>query len=261
MLIANYHTHTDLCHHADGTALDYAKTAQKDGCLELGFSDHCPYPHDEKDNWHYCRMDLTEVPLYKKYVEEAKDAVDFPVYFGFECEWDSDYKSWYEDKLKGEFGAEYLVLGSHWVTEGNEHIYIKNVDSDALLNKYIDQTIEGARSGLYSFLAHPDLFMAGRGDWDSQAEECSKALLYAAKELNLPLEINGYGIIKAPVVTAKETRFQYPVKEFWQLAKEIGNTVICNSDSHSPKYVIENNVKARKFAEELGITVMDKINL
>lgn len=259
MLIANYHTHTDLCHHADGSALDYAKAAEAAGCQALGFSDHCPYPHDQKDNWHYCRMDETELSVYKKYVEDAAKSVNFPVFLGFECEWDPDYRNWYEDKLIGDFGAQYLVFGPHWLTEGNEHIYIKNVDSDELLNKYINQTIEGMKSGLYKFVAHPDLFMAGRGDWDPQAEQCSKALLNAAKDLNLPVEINGYGIIKAPVITANVTRYQYPVKEFWQLAKEIGNTIICNSDAHSPAHVIENNLKARKFAEELGISVADTI--
>jgi len=261
MLIANYHTHTDLCHHASGTAADYAKKAAEDGCAELGFSDHCPYPHDSKDNWQHCRMDLSEVPVYRQYVEEAAKAVDFPVYFGFECEWDSDYKAWYEDKLIGEIGAQYLVFGPHWLTEGNEHIFVKNFDSDAMLNKYISQTIEGMQSGLYKFVAHPDLFMLGRGDWDAQSESCAKALLAAAKDLNLPVEINGYGIIKPPVVTQKGSRFPYPVKEFWEIARDYGNTIVCNSDAHKTDYVIENNRKARLFAETLGIKVLDKIDI
>ncbi|MGN0725179.1 MAG: histidinol-phosphatase [Treponema sp.] len=261
MLVANYHTHTHLCRHADGTCLDYARQAEKDGCLELGFSDHCPYPNDSKDNWQYCRMDFSELGKYKAEVESARQAVKFPVRFGFECEWDADYRSWYEDVLLGEAGAEYLVFGPHWFTEGNSHLYIKEYFTDANLNKYIDQMIVGMNSGLYAFVAHPDLFMASGCEWNEQTKACSKAILTAAKELNLPVEINGYGIVKQKVFNAQGERFPYPVKEFWELAKDLGNTIICNSDAHSPEVVIKNNLGARAFAQELGITLTDFIKL
>ena len=58
------------------------------------------------------------------------------------------------------------------------------------LNRYIDQTIDGMRSGLFSFLAHPDLFMKGYKEWDEQSKACLKAILDAAIDLNMPLEIN-----------------------------------------------------------------------
>jgi len=42
-MIANYHTHTWRCGHAEGTERDYAQQAEKAGIRILGFSDHTPY--------------------------------------------------------------------------------------------------------------------------------------------------------------------------------------------------------------------------
>ena len=45
-MIANYHTHTWRCRHADGTEREYVETAIEAGFKILGFSDHTPqvYP-------------------------------------------------------------------------------------------------------------------------------------------------------------------------------------------------------------------------
>ena len=51
MFISNYHTHTKLCKHAEGMPSDYFEQAKTDVCSELGFSDHCPYPVNKKNNW------------------------------------------------------------------------------------------------------------------------------------------------------------------------------------------------------------------
>ena len=46
-MIANYHTHTWRCHHADGTEREYVEKAIESGLKILGFSDHTPqvYPN------------------------------------------------------------------------------------------------------------------------------------------------------------------------------------------------------------------------
>ena len=41
-MIANYHTHTWRCRHADGTEREYVETAIEAGFKILGFSDHTP---------------------------------------------------------------------------------------------------------------------------------------------------------------------------------------------------------------------------
>jgi len=256
-MITNFHTHTALCMHASGMPQEYYNQAVKDGCSMLGFSDHCPYPEEMPDRWSDTRMDASELEVYAQSVHAVQAHASIPVYFGFECEWDAAWRSWYEDTLLGTCGAQYLVLGAHWVTEGSRHVYVRQIQDAALLNRYINQTIQAMRSGLYAFVAHPDLFMIGWKKWDAQARACSEALIDAAAACALPIEVNGYGLIKPPVMTERGERYQYPVDEFWQLAVEKGASVICNSDAHAPEVVVKNALNARKYAERFGITPVD----
>ncbi len=259
--ISNYHTHTQLCQHAKGIPTDYLAQAEKEGCIELGISDHCPYPSTFEDFWPHVRMDVSQIEEYTSMVKAAKDAASFPVYLGFECEYDARYKSWYADELKGRYKAEYLVLGSHWVTDGSNHIYCPEITSASLLNRYIDQTIDGMRSGLFAFLAHPDLFMKGWVEWDAQAKSCLSAILDAAIDLDMPIEINGLGMSRTPNNTSHGMRYQYPYIEFWEIVAQSKARVICNSDAHSPEEVIMNAWKARDFAGRFGITPMETLGL
>ena len=201
-------------------------------------------------------MTTKEASEYSEWIEEAKEAAAFPVYQGYECEWEESYTGWY-DELKANFGADYLVLGSHWVADGSSHIYIPDVESPSLLNKYIDQTIEGMRSGHFAFIAHPDLFMAGYKEWDDQSKACSQAILDAASDLDLPIEINGLGITRTPNHTKRGMRYPYPFVEFWEMASLTNVRVICNSDAHNPQDVIMNAWKARDFASRFGIEPLE----
>lgn len=259
-LISNFHTHTQLCQHAVGRPLDYVKAAIKDGCSELGFSDHCPYPDNPWNNWGGSRMRLEQVSEYVNDVKEASALADFKVHLGFECEYDKNYVNWYKDELLGKIGAEYLVFGPHWVTVGHDHPYIPEINHDKkLLYKYTDQTIEGIQSGIYSFIAHPDLFMLGWKEWDSDAESCLRNILECAKDQGLPVEINGAGINRGLFSTSRGPRYGYPYDEFWKMAAASGVKVICNSDAHFPEHVIKNAILARSYAEKSGIVPIETI--
>ena len=255
--ISNFHTHTQLCHHAIGMPQDYAKQAEIEGCSALGFSDHCPYPDTPTDNWSNVRMTIPQIELYKTEIQKVKESVSFPVFWGFECEYDRTFLSWYRDELLGHFGAQYLVLGSHWLTKGNSRIYCPELTDPKDISTYIDQTIEGMQTGLFAFLAHPDLFMKGYKEWDAQSKAWLKALLDAAIDLNLPIEINGLGMSREPIQTTHGLRYQYPYREFWETVAQTSVPVICNSDAHDPQDVIFNAQKARNFAARLGIEPID----
>ena len=72
-MISNFHTHTYLCKHAEGDIKDYLEQAKLDSCIALGFSDHCPLPQDNIDNWPEIRMTIEESYDYiKKIRQEAK---------------------------------------------------------------------------------------------------------------------------------------------------------------------------------------------
>lgn len=256
----SFHTHTYLCKHATGTVKDYTAQAEREGCAQLGFSDHCPFPKDGSDNWQEVRMSKEQAPRYVAAVREAAKTVSFPIYCGFECEWDSVYEHWYRDFLLGELHADYLVLGQHWVLDGADRRYIPECCTGTFLHHWTDATIEAMNTGLFAFVAHPDLLMAYGALWSEDICACCTAIIDAAIECGLPLEINGYGIIKSPVRTRNGgTRYPYPYSAFWELASERGAKAICNSDAHSPIAVLANAEKAKKYATQFNIAPIDSI--
>lgn len=252
--ISNFHTHTYLCKHAEGRPVDYVKEAEKFNCTALGFSDHCPYPDS---SWAYCRMHKNEIELYKSLVEEAAAEASFPVYFGFECEWLPRFKNWYKDYLKEELKTDFLVLGSHWYDINGSLEYIPYITNKKDVFGYIDFTIEGMRTHIYNFLAHPDLFLSHVENIDADYRSCSKALIQAAIDLNMPLEINGYGTIKKTINRKGRIEYGYPATEFWELARDMGARIICSSDAHFPEHTIYLCIRAMQFAESLNIRLED----
>jgi len=254
-MLSSFHTHTYLCKHAEGTPLEYVQQAAADGCSALGFSDHCPYPYD--DMWPFCRMAAADIPLYKSLVDDAKKEASFPVYFGFECEWDPNHYKWFKDELIGKYGADYLVFGSHWFPLDGNFEYIVSIKEKRFLFDYIDFTIEGMRSGLYAFLAHPDLFLSEWVSIDADCLACADALIDAANDLQLPLEINGCGFTKSKIQRDYGEDYHYPVAAFWKRAAKKNACIICNSDAHQKEQVLVGAQNGIRYADALGITIHD----
>lgn len=259
MTISSFHTHTRLCKHASGNPVDYVRQATADGCSALGFSDHCPYPDG---TWSASRMTVADVPEYFEMVraakaEAAKAAAAFPVFGGFECEWYPAYESWYRDYLLAELGAEFLVYGAHWVSDNGDFWYIAEVDDKRLFRRYIDLSVEGIRTGLYAYMAHPDLFLAGFRHMDAEVTAGCIDIIDAAVGMNMPLEINGLGLQRAKIRGDNGLRSPYPVREFWELAAERGARIICNADAHRPEDVVKSARDAWAFAAEIGVKPED----
>ncbi len=252
--ISSFHTHTHLCKHASGTPLDYVKVAAAEGCSALGISDHCPLPDT---TWSGSRMSVDQLPLYIQLVEEARLRSPFPVYRGFECEWAEGYRPWLQDFLREELASEFLVYGPHWVPDNGEYHYIADVSDHRLLHRYTDLTVQGIGTGLFDFIAHPDLFLAGFTHLNDEVRSCCLAIIDAAVAMRLPMEVNGLGLNRAPIRGDHGYRSPYPVREFWEMAAGRGAIIIFNADAHRPQDVLLPAVAAREFARSCGIEPLD----
>ena len=87
-MIANYHTHTWRCRHADGTEREYVENAIAAGLKILGFSDHTPqvYP-----NGFVCPVKMLPEEL-EGYVDTILDLkreykADIDILLGLEAEY------------------------------------------------------------------------------------------------------------------------------------------------------------------------------
>jgi histidinol-phosphatase (PHP family) len=252
----NLHTHTYRCKHASGNVADYCRAARTHGLTTLGFSDHTPLPDNR---WSRIRMDFSELHAYNRDVELARGR--FPgltVLKGMECEYAPEYVAYYRDILQGELGFDYLIGAVHSFPYHGEWMNVYGGTQDAVtLRAYADCVIEAIGSGLFAFIAHPDLFGNAYLCWDADAVACARDILQAAAALHVPLEINGYGFRKPAIDTPQGRRPKYPWLPFWQLAGEYKVPVIVNSDAHRPQDVIANMEDGLAMARACGLTLAD----
>jgi len=255
----NYHTHTSLCHHAEGKVLDYTREAQLQGIHILGMSDHAPLP-DSK--WPGVRMTLAELDIYEGQIQEARREVkDITILKGLECEWDPSYRNFYTEELLEARNFDYLIGAEHWFPFHGEWNELSDIRTASHLKAYSDLLIQTMESGVFDFIAHPDAFGSGYDKWDRNTHFCSLDILTAAAELQIPLEINGFGFRKQDKLTSIGPRNKYPLPEFWELAAEFPIKAICNSDAHRPQDVGASIKQGRQLAARFGIEVLEKLPL
>ena len=127
-----------------------------------------------------------------------------------------------------------------------------------MLEAYVDHVVKSMKSGLFKYIAHPDLFGVSYRDWDEEAIKQARRILETAEEMNLPIEININGFNRGTIKYNNGTRYQYPIKDFWELSKEYNVTRILGVDAHDPKH-LKDLEKGLNFAKELQIEVMDKL--
>ena len=254
-MIANYHTHTSRCGHAEGTDRQYAQAALDAGVRFLGFSDHTPYDFfDSQPRNRPMRMMPEELPEYVGSVRALREEYRgrMEIYAGVEAEYYPRYFSRLLELLR-ENGIEYMILGQHFLENEIDGSYAGiPTDREDVLDRYVSQTAEALQTGLFTYFAHPDLFrFTGDGAAYDRAME---KLCRAARETDTPLEINLLGI--------RENR-HYPAERFWQIAAREGCRAILGCDAHQPQWVTDpgSEAKAVQMAADLGLELLEQVPL
>lgn len=227
----NFHTHTYRCHHARGSDEEYVISAIRNGYKVLGFSDHCSwyYPSGFKNS--RVRMTVKEFNDYKKSVlrlkEKYKDKIE--IQLGLEAEYFPEYMDWLLDFCI-EQEIEYLVFGNHYYRSDESGIYYGFCDRK-YIQDYFDDCIKGMETGMYAYLAHPELIMRNPFmEWDQEIEEGFERVCKRAKELDIPLEYNVLGLQE----NIRQGREAYPNSKFWEIASKYHNKAIIGMDAHQP---------------------------
>lgn len=252
---ANYHTHTFRCGHASGSEEEYIKTAIQGGIKIMGFSDHVPFAFRNGNEypWHMKTKDAedymqTLLALREKYKNDIK------IFIGFEME----YLENYFDEMLGyvrSLGAEFLILGQHFSRHDSfERVrYSSGADNteDDLIS-YTDLVIKGIKTGVFSYVAHPDIFR-----YETEREEYKREvrrLCEAAKENDIPLEINLLGVYEAR---------WYPNEVFWSIAGDVGNKVVFGFDAHTPSraFDFDSISKAERLVKKYNLKLINEIEL
>lgn len=254
----NYHTHTTRCFHASGSDEEFVIAAIKGGYTELGFSDHTPWKYDS-NFVATMRMPLSEFADYYQSISNLKKkyADKIKIKIGLECEYYPKYMKWLKKFIiKNEI--DYIILGNHYYKSDEEHIYYGSYCSDpAILEMYVNESIEAMKSGMYSYMAHPDLFMRSYLVFDDFAAEQSRRLCEGAKAYGVPLE---YNLAGANYNLAMNT-VQYPHPAFWKIVGEVGNDVIIGVDAHVPEALTSSILREEglKILTEYGCKIIDEM--
>ena len=254
----NYHTHTARCKHAIGEDEEYVKAAIKGGFKILGFSDHTPWAY--KDGFvPRIRMEMKEFGEYCASVralrEKYKDQIE--ILLGVEAEYFPEYMDSFTQMLK-DYQLDYVIFGNHFYPDDQNGVYLGGVtNQDEMLKLYVKNAIEGLETGLYSYLAHPDLFMRGRKVFDELAKEASYQICNYAKQHDVVLEYN----LEGARISKEDHNVFYPYQAFWEIASEVGNKVIVGVDAHNPYSLERHDLydAAMQNLKDLGLEIVTEL--
>lgn len=264
----NYHTHTWRCQHARGTEEAYVKTAIAQGFDTLGFADHTPWPY-KSGFISGMRMRLDQFADYKRTVlrlrEKYAGQIDIPL--GLECEAFPEYYGWLRD-LKAEH-LDYIILGNHYdYNDEGDHrrlypaggFYFGRCTQSDTVIRYGQRTLDGMATGLYDYVAHPDLCMHMMPRFDADCRAVSVDLCQAAKALDLPLEFNLLGFSRHEQELGIGWQ-SYPCEPFWHIAAETGCRAIIGFDAHDAEFLerLDLYARARKILDGLGMEIVEQI--
>lgn len=248
----NYHTHTYRCKHAVGDDETYVLSAIAAGIEILGFADHCPWPF--KSGYHSdIRM---EVPMLDDYIENLRRLREkykerIQIKIGLECEYFEEYMPWLTTTA-AQKGLDFLIFGNHFaISEETGSRYFGNYcDTPERLEEYRQSSLRGINSGVFSYFAHPDLFLRTYPAFDERAEKVSYEICRAAAIMDLPLEFNISGFR-----FADECRRGFPHPDFWRIAAACGNKAIIGYDAHTHSALRSDDNYLR------AVAILDKLHI
>ena len=285
MMKTNFHCHIYRCGHAVGDEEEMVKSAIMEGIEELGFSEHVPLPHYRKhllkgipstignshafasaclaiiNNGPNMRLTYDKKDEHINKVKELKEkyADQITIYQGFEAEYFEEYLDYYQDLLtSGE--VDYLILGHHFNKYSVASRYYGKVDiTDEEIIQYKNDILKALDTELFTYLAHPDLFMIGKMEFDELCENITREICQKNQEKDIPLEVNAGGIRRGYRKVGDELQYPYPNTHFFDIASEIGCKVVLGLDVHDPNHFNQDDMAAlEKFAWRHQLKVISK---
>lgn len=250
---ANYHTHTWRCNHASGDEEVYVQNAISRGLDTLGFSDHTPYifPGSYYSTFRM-RMDQLDDYISCVHSLERKYSEKIQIPLGLEAEY---YPRFFKElhTILRDKGIEYLILGQHYTNSEVDGVYSGSRTADPQdLADYCTNVMEAMQTGLFTYIAHPDLinFIGS----DAVYTDWMRRLCKEAAGCGIPLELNFLGL---------NTGRNYPNRTFWEIAAEENCKTVFGCDAHTPDALLDTNIEnqAISLANEFGLTVLETVPL
>lgn len=251
----NLHTHTFRCQHATGDTVDYARVAVENGMTVLGMSDHSPFP--ETGFYSDTRMNWNEMGAYCEGIKQAQAGYpQLRILSGLELDYFPTFGLDFYHQLRERWKFDYFIGGVHYIFDDEGGLIWRpkrGSSGNVYLKNYIRQSIELMETGLLDYYTHPDIIGVAVGAWTNELESGFDELIQCAVSLDIPLEINAYGIRKGLIETPDGQRHGYPWRRFWELAAKRGVKVVIGADAHSPESLTVAWDVCSRMLDELGL--------
>lgn len=234
-MLVDCHMHTPFCRHAVGEPIEYAMAAVERGIDLITFTCHIPMEWSAFGQAGI-RMDASELDDYMALIrstaEQAKP-LGLEVLCGIEAEVFPDERRLESmDALLDAYEFDF-VLGSlhaqcqsylNWLNDNK-------VKDDALrIDSYFRHLIDGAQSGRYDSMAHPDVirtYGVVNEFHPEQHEEVIRDFLQTLVDEDRCMEVNTSGLTKGAFEV-------HPDPRILDWAAEMGVRLTIGSDSHRP---------------------------
>jgi histidinol-phosphatase (PHP family) len=257
----DYHVHTPLCGHAQGTILQYIERAIEHGLDQIGFADHCPrYYLTRAQRSRYGDWGMSE-ELLEHYVRDLESlraafAGTIDIRIGLEV----DYIQGAEDTLRdtvAPYPFDFLLGSVHCLPRlGWRHLtHYQNRRPLGIYREYFAGVRAALRSGLFDSIAHPD-FVWRYVAWPSEsADEIADTLadiVRLAAYRDTALEMNANGFLWS--MLAARANAPNPFATLLEQIAQQRAVVSLGSDAHAPAAVGASLTDIAKALHTHGIT-------
>ncbi|MGB9813881.1 MAG: histidinol-phosphatase [Thermovenabulum sp.] len=256
MKLKDYHVHIEKGPYTLEWLKKFFDTAEKRNIGELGISEHLYRFHQAKalwrggpirNEWHEKRA-VMDIDDYIELIERAKKE-GYPVKLGVEADYFPENEDIIREFIKN-YPFDYVIGSVHWLSEfgfdNPDRIFEwEGKDIDRVYEEYFETLIKAVKSGIFDFIAHPDLVKIFNYRAKSDLSSLYESLAREIKNMDLCVEISTAGLRK-PV---KEI---YPSKELMNYFAKYYIPVILNSDAHCPEDVGKNFEEAVEFIKSFG---------
>jgi histidinol-phosphatase (PHP family) len=242
-MLTDYHVHlrpddlgaTAAEHFTEANAERYLDAAREAGVEELGVSEHIYRFAPALELWRHPFWKENATDDLAAYCEFVRTT---PLRLGIEA----DFIPGAEDRIASlldEHDFDYVLgsvhfLGEHGAVDHDGYdAWERSGDPDEVWSRYFEMVADGARSGLFDILAHPDLVKvwgSGRPQPRRDVRFHYEPLVEAVADTGVAVEVSTAGLRKP----AGEL---YPSAALAEMLVDAGAAFSLSSDAHEPGHI------------------------
>lgn len=245
----DYHVHTRLCNHAEGSMVAFIRHAIANGFAEICFLDHLTITDTPRP----MTMEVAEVPLYFQALQRLKrhyrDRIAVKV--GLEIEFHPQHTGIFK-QIVADFAFDIIGSSIHQldgidIVSGPAGSGAEHADRDFLQHRYLDYLEMMLTNDYFDVICHLDLPKKFGESLDPHFEERLAKILSQAANRNLAVEVNTSGF-DHPAAEA------YPSAQLLAILKQAGMAVTVGSDAHRPQEIGRHFARAFDGMQAAGFT-------